>query len=226
MQRADAAAEPAGEARPNYDVFGDLCRRLGLTRPGEPETAAELEEALLARSPRMREELDRDGLATPDCGASPIQFVDSFPGTPDRRAHLVPEALDREAPFGLYTYQEDPATDRFPLALISPATNRTISSTLGQLRREIVPLEISVEDAARRGIADGDEVRIWNELGEVRVTVRLSRGLKPGVVVLPKGIWSHNTLSGTTSNAVSPDTLTDLGAGACFNDARVEVERV
>jgi len=66
-------------------------------------------------------------------------------------------------------------------------------------------------------------VRVWNDLGEVRVPARLSADMRPGVVFLPKGLWSHNTLSGTTSNALVPDTLADLGGGACFNDARVEV---
>ena len=45
------------------------------------------------------------------------------------------------------------------------------------------------------------------------------------VLFLPKGLWSHNTESQTTATALSPDTLTDLGGGACFNDARVEIER-
>lgn len=218
MHRADAVAAPAGEARPNYEVFGDLCRRLGLSRPGEPETADELEAALVNQ--RLRDDLDRDGFALPDTGWAPIQFGDSFPLTPDRKAHLLPEALDREAPFGLYAYQED-----LPgLALISPASSRTISSYLGNLYRDHCPLEIHPQDAALRGIADGDEVRVWNAYGEVRVKARLTRDVKPGVVVLPKGLWSHQTLSGTTANAVAPDTLTDLGRGACFNDARVEVE--
>jgi anaerobic selenocysteine-containing dehydrogenase len=225
MYRSEAVAAPVGEARPNYEVFGDLCRRLGLARPGEPETAAELEAALLSHNDRIRAELDRESTALPDCGAEPVQFVDSFPRTPDRRMHLVPEALDREAPFGLYVYQEDPATERYPLALISPGTNRTISSYLGQLYRERSPLEIHPDDAACRGISDRDEVRVWNDLGEVRVTARLTRDLKPGVVLLPKGLWSHQTLSGSTANAMAPDTLTDLGGGACFNDARVQVER-
>lgn len=224
MQRSEAVAAPAGEARPNYEVFGDLCRRLGLSRPGEPETAAELEAALLSRSERMRAELDRDGTALPDTGWAPVQFLDSFPLTPDRKAHLLPEALDREAPFGMYAYQEDP--DGRSLALISPSTGRTISSYLGNLYRDLCPLEIHPDDAALRGIANGDEIRIWNVYGEVRVKARLTRDVKPGVVVLPKGLWSHQTLSGTTANAVSPDTLTDLGQGACFNDARVEVARV
>lgn len=219
-------AVPAGEARANPDVFSDLCRRLGLDQPGDPETSADLGAALLSRSARIRGELDQDGIAAPDCGPAPVQFVDSLPLTPDRKAHLVPEALDREAPHGLYAFQEDPATERHPLALLSPATNRTISSTFGQLYQERVALEIHPGDAAPRGIASGDTVRVWNDLAEVRVTVRLSPDLRPGVVLLPKGLWGKHTLSGNTANALAPDTYTDLGQGACFNDARVEVERV
>jgi anaerobic selenocysteine-containing dehydrogenase len=177
-------------------------------------------------SERLRETLDRDGIAYPDCGPAPVQFVDAFPLTPDAKIHLVPEALDREAPHGLYGFAPDPASERFPLALISPATGRTISSTMGELHKDTVALEIHPDDAARRGIRAGERVRAWNELGAVETVARLSADLLPGVVYLPKGLWSHNTLSGSTANAVAPDTLADLGGGACFNDARVEVERV
>ncbi len=226
LHRTPPVAEPAGEARSNPEVFAELLRRLDLARPGEPETADDLAAVLLGRSERMRGELKREGIAHPDCGFAPVQFVDSFPLTPDRKAHLVPEALDREAPHGLYAFQEDPATASFPLALISPSTHRTISSTFGQLVRKRIPLEIHPRDAEARGISDGAAVRVWNDLGEVRVAARLNPDMRPGVVLLPKGLWSHNTLSGTTSNALSPDTYTDLGQGACFNDARVEVEKL
>jgi anaerobic selenocysteine-containing dehydrogenase len=225
LNRASAVAEPAGEARPNYEVFADLCRRLGLARPGEPETAAELGAALLGRAPRLQGELENDGIAYPDSGWAPIQLVDTFPLTPDGKIHLVPEALDREAPLGLYGFQDDPATERYPLALISPATNRTVSSYLGHLSRDTAALEMHAADAEPRGIQTGDTVRIWNGLGEVRVRARVSADLRPGVVFLPKGLWSRHTLSGTTANALAPDTLTDLGGGACFNDARVQVEK-
>jgi anaerobic selenocysteine-containing dehydrogenase len=53
--------------------------------------------------------------------------------------------------------------------------------------------------------------------------VNVSTEVRPGVVSLAKGLWSHHTLSGTTANALSPDTLSDLGQNACFNDARVQV---
>jgi len=219
------AIEPVGESRPNYRVFGEICGRLGLAEPDDPEGAAALTAALLGKTPRVRAELARDGIAAPDCGMAPIQFRDVFPRTADHRIDLVPEELDREAPGGLYCYREVPAGASFPLALISPATSRTISSTLGELHRKLVPVELNPQDAARRGLAEGDPVRIWNDLGEVRTTLRLSPDLAPGVAMMPKGLWSHNTRSGTTANALVPDSLSDLGGGACFNDARVDVER-
>src|SRR5579863_6104342 len=47
LHQAAPAIEPAGEARPNYQVFGELCDRLGLSRPQDPEGAAALTSALL-----------------------------------------------------------------------------------------------------------------------------------------------------------------------------------
>lgn len=223
IHRSAPAVPAVGEARPNYEVFGELCDRLGLSRPDDPRHPDELAGAVLGRS-RLAADLARDGIAAPEFGTSPIQFVDVFPRTADRKVDLVPAALDREAPEGLYAYRELPR-GRYPLALISPATSRTISSTLGELRRETVPLAMHPADAAARGLAAGDSVRMWNDLGEVRTRLRLDDDLRPGVVYLPKGLWSHNTLSGTTANSLAPATLADLGGGACFNDARVEVER-
>lgn len=229
LQRAEAVVPPHGEARPNHEVFAELCRRTGVSAPGDPETAAEIERALLASSPRgerLAADLARDRIAYLPEGPAPVAFVDSFPRTADRRIHLVPEALDAEAPHGLYHYQPDPSASGFPLALISPATDRTISSTLGELHRADVPIALHPDDAGARGLSDGDRVRVYNGLGAVRCRVRVDATLRPGVAFLPKGLWGHHTESGTTANALAPDTLTDLAGGACFNDARVEVERL
>jgi anaerobic selenocysteine-containing dehydrogenase len=39
-------------------------------------------------------------------------------------------------------------------------------------------------------------------------------------------VWRKHTANGYTSNALTPDALTDLGGGACFNDARVQIEKI
>ena len=81
-------------------------------------------------------------------------------------------------------------------------------------------------DALERGIDDGNSVRVFNKLGEVHCYVKITKEIRPGTVSLPKGLWRQNTLNGSTANALVPDSLTDLGGGACFNDARVQITQV
>jgi anaerobic selenocysteine-containing dehydrogenase len=221
LQLVRPVIEPQGEARSNARVFSDLAARLGIGS-AEDET-----ETLVRITGRMGNgigaELLERGVATPPHSGAPIQFVDVFPLTPDRKVHLFPEALAGDAPAGLYGYQPDPATDRFPLALISPATEKSISSTLGELRERAAMLHINPADAAERNIAQSDAVRVFNRLGELHCPANLTPDIRPGTVAFSKGVWRKNTYNGSTSNALVPDSLTDLGGGACFNDARVQV---
>ncbi len=227
LQLVRPVIEPVGEARPNVEVFADLARRLGLApRDGEEQEAEALLRVTAAMPPEICETLLTNGIARPPIPAAPVQFVDVFPRTPDGKVNLFPEELDRVAPAGLYTYLPDPADAEYPLALISPASEKTISSTLGELRDRIAAVQIHPDDAALRGIEEGDTVRVFNHLGEVHCLAHLNPDMRPGTLSLPKGLWAKSTLNGATANALVPDTLTDLGGGACFNDARVQIERV
>ncbi|MEO1369860.1 MAG: molybdopterin-dependent oxidoreductase, partial [Acidobacteriota bacterium] len=175
LQTVNPVIEPVVEALPNGELFGALLREMGLEKPGDLDADA-LRSALLDRSDLsadQRRELDEVGYTVPAFGSRPVQMRDIRPGTPDGKIHLVPGGLDEEAgPF--YRYRPDPATEDAPLVLLSPATRRTISSTLGQLRAEAIPVELHTDDAAARGLATGDRVRVWNRFGEVRCTVRVS----------------------------------------------------
>jgi anaerobic selenocysteine-containing dehydrogenase len=216
--------DAAGEARSNADVFGDLAARLGLLKEHEPTGELDLMLHMLDRlPPHIGKELRAGGQPVPPFGTAPIQFVDVFPNTPDRKVHLFPDTLDAAAPIGLYRFQPDPATERYPLALISPASDRTISSTLGELSRPDARLSMHPDDAKARGLEDGDLVRIFNELGEVHCPLHVAPSVRPGTASLPKGLWRRSTRNTMTATALAPDTLTDLGGGACFNDARVQV---
>jgi anaerobic selenocysteine-containing dehydrogenase len=227
-QSASAVMQPVGESRPNYWLFDELCQRLGLAREGEPRTPDELLKALVGTSRdagRIADDLESTGQSAPPCGTRPVQFVDVLPATPDGKIDFVPALLDAEAPGGMYHYRPDPATTAFPLALVSPSTSEAISSTLyGRVDKQ-VPVTLHPLDATARGIADGDPVDVENELGLVRCIARVSDEMRPGVAMLPKGLWAKHTGNGQTANALAPDTLTDLGGGACFNDARVEIRR-
>ncbi len=235
LHAIDPVIPPVGESRSNYELFAELAVRAGVATRDEIPSESEMRDQLIemtGRGAELRSALAERGVAFPLAGERPVQFVDVFPRTADRKIHLVPAELDREASTsgetgGLYSFRENPhANASFPLTLISPATNRTISSTFGQLRRAQVPLEIHPDDAAPRGIANGVAVRVFNEYGTVEVKARVTSAVRPGVVELPKGLWRQNTLNGATANALAPDSLTDVGGGACFNDARVEVARL
>jgi len=216
--------DAVGEARSNADVFGQLATRLGVMKEGEPAGELDLMVNMLQQLPEpIGRDIGGGSMATPPCGAAPIQFVDVFPNTPDRKVHLFPAALDSSAPLGLYNYQPDPLTDRHPLALISPSSDRTISSMLGELPRTDVKLLMHPDDARARGLEEDDAVRIFNDLGEVHCTLTVAPSIRPGTVSLPKGVWRRSTRNNATGTALVPDTLTDLGGGACFNDARVQV---
>jgi anaerobic selenocysteine-containing dehydrogenase len=226
LQSIAPVVQPYREARSNYSVFADLALRTGVAQPGEiPDEETAIQQILESsgEGPALRAAMATHGFARPAGGDRPIQFVDVFPRTEDRKVHLVPVALDAEAREGLYAYQPDPGSERAPLALVSPSTNRTISSTLGQLRKGPVPLEMHPHDATARGLINGQRVRVANDYGAVICHLRVSADMRPGVVELPKGLWAQNTENGATANALAPDTLTDLGGSACFNDARVEV---
>jgi anaerobic selenocysteine-containing dehydrogenase len=216
--------DAVGESRSNADVFGELCSRFGFIGEDEPSGELDLLVRVLGSLPgTIGDDLRNDRRPVPPFGDRPIQFVDVFPNTSDRKVDLFPQALEASAPIGLYRYQPDPATDRYPLALISPASEQTISSTLGELPRGEIKLLMNPADAAKRGLADNDLVRIFNERGEVHCAVQVLPTIRPGTVSLPKGLWRRSTRNGATATALAPDTLSDLGAGACFNDARVEV---
>jgi anaerobic selenocysteine-containing dehydrogenase len=223
---------PAGEALPNAAIFDRLLRRMGLSHD-HPTGEALTREALAAiggpladgggedaGAERLRR-LRRDRILRLDFpGERPVQFATAFPRTPDRRARLWPEDALGADP---YRVLDDPADAAFPLALISPATGKAISSSLAEYGFDQAYVQVHPDDAAARGLRDGGIVRVHNRLGEVRVRLRLSREVRPGVVCLPKGIWNRHTLNGSVGTALVPDTITAASGGACFNDARVEI---
>lgn len=215
--------EPVGDARPNHEVFRELANRLGLSDAADDdlgETGALLD-VTSTMAPDTSALLHAGEVARGPMDGAPIQFVDLFPKTADRKVQLFPEALETTA--GLYTFQSDPATDTYPLTLISPASAHTVSSTLGEFRPGIAALKIHPDDARPRSIEEGDAIRLFNDLGEVWCIADITPEVRPGVVSLPKGLWARSTENGATSNALVPDSLTDLGGGACFNDARVQI---
>ncbi len=221
------AIEACGEARPNEWVFARLARAMGFTdEPFGWDTATSMRKVADALSLSGQPcdpapVLNGDVQGYPFSGGTPVQFRNVNPLTPDGKAHLTPPALG-PAPFQYQPVHEENST----LALVSASNNKMISSTLGEFNYPELWLTLNPLDAAARGISDCDEVRVFNQLGEVRCRARISDRIRDGVCGLPKGAWRNSSRNGQTSTALCPQHVNEVGGGACFNDARVQVERV
>src|SRR5262249_28396239 len=119
---------------------------------------------------------------------------------------------------------------RFPLTLISPRAHSFLNSTFGNvaaLRRAAGKrtLEIHADDAARRGIAEGERVTIFNDRGSFSAEAAITDRVRPGVVSAPSVWWGKLTADGRNANQTTSQALTDIGRGATFYDNLVEVAR-
>ncbi|MHC4939575.1 MAG: molybdopterin-containing oxidoreductase family protein [Planctomycetota bacterium] len=115
---------------------------------------------------------------------------------------------------------------RFPLHLITPKSEGRVCSQWAideELRAldEFV-LRIHPDDAAERGIADGDVVRIFNDRGEIRLPAQLTDSVRAGVVAVPQG--RSSAVDGVPVNVLTHDDVTDIGYGAIYFDCLVQVE--
>jgi anaerobic selenocysteine-containing dehydrogenase len=229
LQRAEPVIPPQGDALPNTEIFRRLAARFGFSDPIFRASDAELmDDALDPDDPRLagvrpsRVPAAR-ALAMSVAGADAILFQNVFPKTPSGKVELASAYLERKYGARLPTWR--PVESRYPLALISPASDRRITSTFGGLHATdgAPPLEMHPDDARARGLRDGMRVRIWNDLGEVRLPLKVSDAVPLGVVSALKGAWLATSDNGQTVSALCPAHHADISEGACFNDARVEV---
>jgi anaerobic selenocysteine-containing dehydrogenase len=231
LQRAEPVIPPVGESLPNTEIFRRLAATFGFDDPVFRASDAELMDAALdGADPRMqglvpsRVPTDR-ALHMQFGGAEAVLFDTVRPRTPSGKIELLSED-GRGGPASVPPAYR-PVVSEFPLTLITPSSDRRITSTFGGLAAsDATPvLEMHPDDAAARGLTEGEEVRVWNELGEVFLPLRLSAVVRPGVVCSEKGAWLRTSRNGQTVSALAPTHKADLADGACFNDARVEVQR-
>ena len=84
-------------------------------------------------------------------------------------------------------------------------------------------------DAAARGIADGDDVRVFNERGATILPARVTDRIAPGVVSIKEGAWFTPGQGGTDTqgcaNVLTADRSAPCGA-TTYNTNEVEIEAV
>jgi anaerobic selenocysteine-containing dehydrogenase len=160
-----------------------------------------------------------------------------FP-TPSGRVEFASDRLAQMGQPRLPTFvppregPEGPAAGRFPLQLMTPKHHaRFLNSGYSHLPKhgpaEGGPfVELDAEDAAHRGLRDGDLARVFNDRATLELPVRISERLRPGLAAIPWGWWRHQHADGMVANSLTNDTLTEWGGGVAYSDTLVEVEPV
>jgi anaerobic selenocysteine-containing dehydrogenase len=234
VQANNAAIAPLGEAKPNTEVFRLLAREMGF----EPDLFETTDEELAAGCMG-------DGIPLDATRSGPVRlnlppywapFADGRFPTPSGKCEFYSERELRAGRDPLPHYQpphEDPQTRpdlaaKYPLQMISPPASSFLNSSfvnVDVLRKAAgeVTLEMHPDDAAARGIADGQAVTVFNGRGRFRAKAVVGETVKRGVVVSLGVWWNKYTADGVNCNTTTSTALTDLGGGATFFDNLVEV---
>jgi anaerobic selenocysteine-containing dehydrogenase len=239
----EPAVAPPGECLPSAEIFRRLARRMGLNEPCLFDSDEDIARQLLDSSHKALagitlERLKERGWMRINVPEQFAPFADGFM-TASRKLELVSPRMAAAGldPLAGYTppheaaQQGTPLAARYPLALIAGADHYFLNSLFAnvprQMRRSGPPLlRLHPADAAARGLASGDEARVFNDRGTFVATVEVSDRVRPGVAATTKGRWPRFVKGASTVNATVDERDSDMGGGAVYHDNRVEVVRV
>jgi anaerobic selenocysteine-containing dehydrogenase len=236
MLANNAAIAPVGESLPNSEVFRRLAARMGFDEPCFRDSDEDICRTALGASGNF-DSLRKTGWERLDVPQRFAPFAEGGFPTPSGKCELRSSWLEQQGmdPLPFFNPPAEAADEalaaRYPLAFLSPPARHFLNSTFANLARfrqfEREPhLDMHPEDAAARGIRDGDRVRVFNDRGGYALKARVNGKPRRGVVVAPSVWWKKHAPDGANANNVTSQRTSDLGGGATYYDCRVQVERI
>jgi anaerobic selenocysteine-containing dehydrogenase len=230
MQHAPKAVEPQGQAWSNVRLAQALAARMGISDPVFRMPESELLQELFRGATGAAATIDPNSVR----GAGPISVAPEGGQkfrTPSGKLEFYSESLAAQGLAPMPDWQPDSGEEeqaaRWPLRLLtSPGffQAHTAYSGVSFLRgREGVPVcVLHPDDARARSLSDGQQVRLFNDLGKVGLVLRVSDEVQPGVVHVPGQRRDDETVSGTI-NMLCSDRYSDMGEGATYQSTWLEV---
>jgi formate dehydrogenase major subunit len=183
VQLVEAANDPPGSAKTDFDILCEVSRALGYEMGYESpsDVMDEIAEMTPRYSGLSHERIGRKGLQWPvtaDGPDSPILYEEEFE-LPGGKAHFAAlpykepgEAADGEYPLILVTGRR---LEHYNAGTMTRRTGN-VDLAAGDL------LEIHPDDAAPRGLDDGGIATIRSRRGEIKLPVQVTEGIEPGHV--------------------------------------------
>lgn len=221
--------EPTGESLPNSEIFRRLSRAMGFEEAALYESDEYVIAKVLAGTGTGETFASLSAKGTIAMGNSPvIQFADlKFP-TDDGRIHIASAEAQAD---GLPLIPE-PHADIRPanglLRLLSPASPWLLNDSFGndnKIEAQLGEANVALnpEDAAARGLSDGQTVALYNQTGRMEVKLKLDEGVPKGVALSHKGRWPKRQSDNTNVNVLNPGEKSDMGESTCVHAVEVEI---
>lgn len=205
------AMEAPGECRPMFHILRDLARRNPaaglLDRPDEEWLR------------RLVRPLEDAGVSFESIMAGPVRipWAPMAPYT-DRRFPTHTGNFRFLTEFGL----REPAKDGGYHFLTTGGPRQICSERTLDSHTPLPVVRVHPEEAARLGLADGDEAMLGNDKAELRVALKLDAGLRRDTLAAERGGWLK---AGHGVNLLTTDEESDLGRGTPYYGARVRLRQ-
>ncbi len=243
VQYTDAVVTPLHDRRHDYRILLDIAKRMGIY-PGEDQDGWAVINQILGKSELSIETLKDLPHQTRVIEEKPYDEVyRKCLKHEDGKVHCYPSEFVKaglmercETIFAELDSEPDAA-----LRMISMRTPYMHNSWLANVKKfrrggqSVNPLHISVEDAKRRNLTNGELVRVFNQYGEIQARLRVDSGLRQGAVAMAHGYGPGRASMrvaeanpGSNVNRLAPntlDTVEPLSNMSWIGAYPVEVER-
>lgn len=244
IQLQQPVLERHGESKSNYEVFSLLGQAMGF----DAEVFGQSAEDMIAEALDNPDNPYLNGVTLERLKREPFVKLDMAPQaqylerltTPSGRIELYSEAMKQAGlpPMPTYTPLKEgfdgrrrpEADERYPLMFVSPPNHNFLNSTFSNVEKhrkmEKRPLlQLHPLDAEGRGISDGDRVAVYNGRGRIETEASVTDKMLPGTVI-SQGLWWEGERGTQRSNVLTPARISDMGGGATFFSATVEVVKL
>jgi anaerobic dimethyl sulfoxide reductase subunit A len=128
----------------------------------------------------------------------------------------------------------DPLRKKYPLMMMTTHYVARAHSTFDNvdILQEAHPQSIWINevDAKKRGIKNGDKVKVYNDRGEVHLPAYVTNRIRPGVTNIPQGAWYKPDKSGIDTrgcgNTLTSERPTPYARGFTAHTNLVQVEKL
>ena len=229
LQRSAPVLPPLGESLPNTEMFRRLAARFGFEEDCFRDSDEDLMDQAIAPDCEALQglrpsQLPVDAAIDMSATSSPGLLRGLPPATPSGKIELFSPTLETASGQGLPRFKE--LSDARGFVLVSPASERRINSTFGGEADHFDDLKCQMhpDDAVALSLTDGEQVRLFNDAGEVLLPLSVTDSVRHGTVYVPKGAWINDSPTGQTINVLIPGHKADLAGGACYYDCTVDIE--